>query len=264
MDHTVTEYTPPVDGLLNHGVTAFLPPHQWPDYVAMHGLTSEHVSDLIRMATDADLYESETKDESWATVHSRRALGQLRAVEAVKPLLAAMDEFVDFDDFWTEDLSHILGMVGPPAIPELVARLSVPGADETSRIASISALEEIAKAHPEARAEIVALLTAQLARRMDGGRWWAVNGWLADALVELKAVESAAVIEAAFAADVADECIAGGWPSARFRLGLGPEPATNDIRSQWRMSFALPKPPKPPKRLDPKKLLKQKKSRKGR
>lgn len=253
------DYKNPVDRLLTQGEVGWSRKAEWPDYVALHGLAAEHVPELIRMASDAEIYKECNEVEGWATLHARRALGQLRAIEAVSPLLAAMDNFIDYDDFWTEELDRTLAMIGPGAIPALLARLAERKPDEFTRATCASTLENIGKAHPEARDKIVAALTAQLAGHEDDRSGWMVNASIADVLVELMAVESAAVVEAAFAADVVDESLAGGWASARYRLGLGPKPRGNDIRPQWRFVF---NPPNPPKRPDPKKLLKGSKSRK--
>lgn len=226
------DYPPPLDRLLDREIKTFS--EKWPDYVAEYALGPEHVPDLIRMAGDPELYESETASYS-ATIHARRALGQLRAVEAVAPLLAAMDEHLDFDDFWTEELAGIFGRIGPGAIPAIARRLEESKPEQSTRIACASALKSIGEAHPESRDECVAVLTRQLAKKEDDEDSWALNGFLVSSLCDLKAAESAGVIEAAYAADVVDESVTGGWPSAKFLLGIGPEPKGRRVRPRWRI-----------------------------
>ena len=60
-----------------------------PDYVGEFGLRSEHVPALVDIARRWLEVGDRPDDETFfAPVHAWRALGQLRAVEAVEPLLA--------------------------------------------------------------------------------------------------------------------------------------------------------------------------------
>ena len=261
----MSSYAPPLDRLLDREIAGF--GSDWPNYVEEYGLTAEHVSELIRMASDAKLYES-VETDSWATVHARRAVGQLRAVEAAGPLLAAMDAFDKYDEFFLIDHPKIFGMIGSGAIPALASRFEEKRPSRSTRFACAESLEEIAKAHPEAREECIAVLTKHLAKKEDeDDDDWALNGFVLASLLELKAVESAGVIEEAFAADVIDESIAGGWTTARHELGLGPAPVGNDIAEQWRMMRMDPLPQlrMAPRRPDLKKLkMKQNAAKKAR
>jgi len=81
-----TSYQPPVDKLLTYGESNLMTPDKWPDYQEL-GIGPEHIPDLIQMATDEELNEADVESrEVWAPTHAWRALGQLRAVEAVEPL----------------------------------------------------------------------------------------------------------------------------------------------------------------------------------
>lgn len=83
-------YAAPVQRLLSIGEARSYNPSDWPDYRARFGLEREHIGDLIRMACDAGLNQAEsTSGEVWAPMHAWRALGQMRAEEAVVPLLAS-------------------------------------------------------------------------------------------------------------------------------------------------------------------------------
>ena len=85
-----TSYQQPVDKLLTCGMNGWITPDKWPDYRKL-GIGPEHIPDLIRMATDEELNEAnEQNTEVWAPMHAWRALGQLRAVEAIEPLLGAI------------------------------------------------------------------------------------------------------------------------------------------------------------------------------
>ncbi len=256
----MSDYSPPVDRLLNFGPVEFN--EEWPDYVGQLGLGPDHVPDLIRMVADPELYDSDVEFETCATIHARRALGQLRAVESVTPLLDAMDKYIDEDDFWTEELPAVLARIGPEALPAISSRLAHRVPDEFTRVSCASAIGEIGQRFPEERDRCVAILTEQLARHEDHEDSWSVNGFIVSALVELKAKESAFAIESAFVADVVDESIMGGWESVRHELGLGPPPVGMDIRPQWRlMRRPVPAPPAARPNLD--KLRKKMKAHKG-
>ena len=84
-------YAAPVRQLLNIGEARSYRPSDWPDYRGRLGLQREHIADLIRMASDAGLNQADAaSSEIWAPLHAWRALGQMRAEEAVLPLLALL------------------------------------------------------------------------------------------------------------------------------------------------------------------------------
>lgn len=91
------------------------------------------------------------------------------------------------------------------------------------RWAAVSGLANIGVAWPEARSEMVGILTAQLEEQAvwDAG----VNGVIVDALIQLEAVESAGAIERAFQAKRVDETITGDWDDVQVELGLKDAPA---------------------------------------
>lgn len=220
------ELAPPVDRLLSYRVTDFR--EEWPDYLAEFGFSAEHVGELLRLAVDQTIWDETEPDadgeyplSSYAAIHARRVLGLLGDASVVTPLFDAMDEDDDFDDYWLEELPAILAKIGPAVIPAVADVLAGSQRQESVRNCAAEALEQIGKSHPEARAECVAVLTSQLAKH-DGQQ--TVNGFIVSALIDLNAVESAEVIEAAFAAGVVEEWIMGDWPEARYRLGLGPMP----------------------------------------
>ena|SRR5579859_1759708 len=115
-----TRYAPPVDKLLTYGKPEPLDSEDWPDYLEI-GLGPEHIPELLRMAADEALRESdEESSEAWGPVHAVRALGQLRSETVVGPLLSLLD--VDIMDDWISDeVPMALGMIGPAIIPAVSA-----------------------------------------------------------------------------------------------------------------------------------------------
>jgi hypothetical protein len=170
-----------------------------------------------------------------------------------------MDAYVDYDDYWTDELSRVMTLIGPDAIPQIAQTLAEANHDESTRIACTTSLEKISQAHPEYRDECVRILTEQLAKREGGKEARSVNGFLVSALVALNVVEAAPVIEAAFAAGVVDELVQGDWPHVRYDLGLGPKPSGHRYAGMLGNLFQ----PSPPRRPDLNKLRKNLKIKKA-
>ena len=216
------EYGPPVDQFLNRREEPRL--GHWPDYLAL-GIDSEHVPDLIRMATDLDLNEADSESlEVWAPVHAWRTLGQLRAESAVDPLIEMLADLTDdgSDDWASEELPIVLGMIGPAAIPAARELLEDDSVWEEARTAAGRVLEEIGKHHPEAREECVAAISRSLERAEHNTPL--LNGFLVAYLLDLGAIEAAGVIERAYAGGFVDDSIVGTWYEVWHELGLEGEP----------------------------------------
>jgi hypothetical protein len=198
---------------------------EWRDYPAL-GLTAEHIPELARMALDEDLHWADPESaEVWAPLHAWRALGQLRAESAVEPLLQLLDRIDDGDDDWAQgDLPKVFGMIGPAAIPGLRDFLADAEHGEWARIAAGEGLVKMVERFPEIREQAVVIITDQLRRFAEQER--VVNAFLVQALCDLKAIESAPVIEQAFAADTVDLLVLGDWEEAQILLGLIEERVT--------------------------------------
>lgn len=213
-------YSHPVSRLLNLGDPRDR--REWPVYTAL-GLTREHVPDLIRMMLDVDLNEADSGSrEVWAPLHAWRALGQLRAVEAIEPLLSLLPHIDDHDDDWIgEELPRVFSMIGTPAIPALTAYLADATQGLFARIAAAHSLEWIGRRYAAAHDQSLATLSAQLERFAENDP--ALNAFLISYLIDLKAVEAAPLIGRAFASDQVDLSVMGDWEDAQIGLGLKTE-----------------------------------------
>ncbi len=213
------DYQAPVDRLLTYG-DARNSTDQWPNYLAL-GLTEEHVPDLLRMVNDPVLNNDDVSNlEIWAPIHALRALGQLHAETAIASLIQLFDK-VDDDDALFEELPEVLAAIGPAAISAIFAYLDNLSHMTFARVTvAAEALTHIAQKYPETRQVVIEKLTSELGRsdRNDSG----INGFLVSDLIELKAIESAATIKAAYYADKVDPTIVGDWYDIRGRLGLDP------------------------------------------
>jgi hypothetical protein len=234
-----TRYQPPVDRLLTYGESERITPDEWPDYREL-GIGPEHVPDLIQIATDEELNEAASEStEVWAPVHAWRALGQLRAVEAVEPLLELFDRLED-DDWVHEELPEVFGMIGPAALPALAAYIADLSHTDSSRISAITGIEKIGKRWPNARGECIAILEERLERFEENEP--DVNGFIVVALVELGAKEAAPMIERAFDEGYVDRMVMGDWDDVQVELGLkSAEEVSPKQANDWRERL-LPSP----------------------
>jgi len=195
---------------------------EWRDYLKL-GFKSEHVPDLIRMALDEDLHTavSESK-EVWSPIHAWRTLGQLRAQDAIEPLLALFQRIDEDGDDWVgEELHEVYGMIGVAAIPALVRYLSDASHGLWARVGASNGLEDIAEHFPNSHSECIGAITAQLEQFSKNEP--TLNGCLIADLLDLNAVESAPVMERAFAAQRVDISVAGDWEDIQIEFGMKKE-----------------------------------------
>lgn len=242
-------YRPPVDQLLTLGDIRGGPRF---DYLSL-GLGPDDLPELIRMAFDDALWWSgEDNVEVWAPVHSWRALGDLRVEAAIGPLVAllAKPDPDEFDDWIGEELPDIFAQFGPVAIPALAVYLRAPGHGMWSRVAASTSLEKIAVAHPEARDEVVRIISGVLEDTVSRTRPpsdddLVLNGSLISDLLTLKAVEALPVIKRAYTAARVDLSICGDLEDVEIDLGLRTEretPARNYLAESFRAQGLDPSP----------------------
>ena len=214
----IYDYQPPVSSLLTLGEEPARQ-REWPAYGKL-GLRQEHIPQLIRMATDEGLFWANTESlEVWAPLHAWRALGQLQAVEAIEPLTALYRYINEGEDDWSSsELPTVYGMIGPPAIPTLAKWLNNHTYNQWVTANIAEALVKIGQRHPQTRAECALLITAKLEQFADNDP--GLNGLLIGSLLDLKAVEAAPVIEAAYQADAVELPICGDWEDTQVELGL--------------------------------------------
>lgn len=148
----MTEYTLPVAELLERGQQGLR--GDWPDYVEEHSFGESHVPDLIRMAQDADLmWGNPLVSQTYAPIHAWRTLGQLRAREAIEPLLTLLHEYDDVD--WAgEEIPRVLAMIGPAAVPHVRDFLSNPVYGVYPRAGASTALRYMAEQYPNVTTHI--------------------------------------------------------------------------------------------------------------
>jgi hypothetical protein len=226
---TTSTYPSPVDRLLKIGDPREERGKR--DYLAL-GLGPEHVPDLIRMTQEDGLHDADSESqEVWGPLHAWRALGQLRAEQAIEPLLSLLHRFDDEEDDWVgDDLPVVFGQIGPAAISPLEQYAASSQNPLHARGAAATGLQDIGLAHPEARDAVVAALTRLLENYAEPGRDPALNGFLVSSLVDLEATEAARLMERAFAAGAVEGDMGGDWEDVQIELGLKEERATERQR----------------------------------
>jgi hypothetical protein len=249
-DVVITEdlYHPPVKQLLSLGE---LRRDAKLDYAAL-GLSRNDVPALIRMATDYQLHDGpQDSPVVWSPVHAWRALAQLRAEEAIAPLVELFRRADDdMDDWVSEDLPHALAQFGAVALAPLTDYLGDATHGDWSRVAAAEAIGFVGKEQPDTRAECVLRLSAQLERFAEQSE--TLNAFLISPLLDLRAVEAMPVIERAFASGRVDESVPGDVEDVEIEFGLKtkrahpPKPNALTImgeqfRNQWKAA-GLPLP----------------------
>ena len=208
-------YAPPVNRLLSLGEPRR---NESRDYAAL-GISADAVPELIRMASDEALNDGPQDSKLvWSPVHAWRALGQLRAPEAVAPLLTLFQRADDSDDWVMSDLPEALALIGAPAIEPVANYLADLTRGEWARVTAADTLGHIGQAHPELRAECVTRVTAQLEKFAEQPE--TVNAFVISALWDLRAAEAMPVIERAFASGRVDETVNGDLEDVQIHFRL--------------------------------------------
>jgi hypothetical protein len=215
---TSAPYEPPLDALLRLG-----DPREVAQAGRLWGLpiTEQHLPELVRMARDRALNTADSEAlEVWAPVHALAAIGELDPVAALPDLLPLFD----FSSDWlTPLLEESFVKVGAAALPVLAGYLHDPTRWGYGRAHAADALTEIAKAHPELHAQVVAALRDTLrdaAHNLDS-----TNGLIVANLIELGAAEALPEIRHAYAIGQVDELINGDWGRVQADLGVEPDPS---------------------------------------
>lgn len=252
-------YPSPVDKLLTYGDCSEM--ETIPNYIQELGFSADHIPDLIRLATDKELNSGDIDTlEAWGPVHAVRVLNQLGAEAAIEPLV---NLFHELDDDWMpNELFAFYSTIGAAAIPTLEAYLKDSSHDAYQLADAATSLTKIAEKHPDLRDKCVAVLTQRLEDFTNNDK--ELNAFFIGELLDLKAVESAPVMESAFEANRVSTVIVGDWDMVQVELGLkAPEkvPQTK-FRLEDIISYYTQELPPPPRGFAPPVSDKQKKKKK--
>lgn len=188
------------------------------------GITTGHIPDLIETILD-DRYYLDESVENLAHLFAYIALGQLKTDAAIDGLLLGVKKWASSDwfEWFTEAMPDIFANIGASAIPALIGLLQDASQHIEARFDAISYLEDIYKKDPDVRDRCVEAISQEL-QKFDKNEP-ELNGYLVASLAaEFKAVETAPLIEAAYAADRVDPSFVGNWDDAQVYLGLKKAP----------------------------------------
>lgn len=224
------EYSPPVSRLLAYGSPNAFKPEDWPDYVGELGFTAEHVPELLTLMQDTALADIDPDEPPplpdyadpellWcAPVHAWRALAQLK-------VLAIFDHAIDLsqssiEEWAREEFVDIIQRWGP-AVIDPVVQLIEPNLTDDDILFLINGLFELPEHYPETRDRVVAELMRWLETYPQNHK--DINSFLVLGLLELKATESADLLEKVYASGRIDEFVPGTWARVQVDLGLKEE-----------------------------------------
>ncbi|MBE9046987.1 hypothetical protein IQ255_21720 [Pleurocapsales cyanobacterium LEGE 10410] len=212
---SISDYQPPVSELLAYGDCRNY--KEWPNYIQELNLEEKHIPELIKMATDEELSQANSdSQEVWSPVHAWRALGQLKAVEALEPLLSLL---ANRDDDWISGDFPTLGtLIGLEAIPYLEDFLADSSHNLYARCDAAQSLEAISHQYPETRESNIAAIAGELGKFRNNDPTF--NALLIGILVDLQAVETIDIIERTFKANRVDTLITGSWSDIQVEFGL--------------------------------------------
>ena len=224
-----TDYLPPVGQLLEQGDCSR--GTDWLDYSSL-GITDEHIPQLIQLATDSRyLDDCSDNNGAWGPVHAWRALAQLKAVEAVEPLIGLLKRIEEKDEDWIlEEFPIVFQMMGKEAAPALMSYVQDWKNYLFARIAALEGIINIGKSDPEFKSECIQFLRTCLIlyEEDDPG----INANYIAGLTDLKDMDSLDLIEEAYEAGCVDEMVIGDWEDIQIKLGLILE-RTTPKKSYW-------------------------------
>ena len=228
------DFSEPVLALISLGEKAARTT-KWPDYMEL-GLTIEHVPELIRILEEIEEFWPDEDvgnvAEVYAPIHAWRALGQLKAEQAIPHLIDLIIWNEEGDMDWImEEIPDVMGMIGPVCIPLLEENLLNLLKLEWAPITIAHCLAEVGQQHQQSRAACVKALEAGLENYATNDE--NVNGFLISYLADLKAVKSVSLVEQAFQADAVDLSVQGDFEDFQIEVGLLEKRLTPPPRYQW-------------------------------
>ena len=222
MNHTFpTDFSPPVQKLILLGEESTLGAGLWLDYQDQ-GITTEHIPELIRILQEIEQFwplgDMESPEVA-APVHAWRALGQLKAVEAIPALIELVVQNEALDSDWImEEIPEVMGLLGPVCIPALGEYLQNPKRKTWACATVANSLAEVGKQNPESRMDCVAALQAGLEQYSKNDD--TINAFLISYLADLKATEAADLVERVYRADRVDLSVMRNFEEYQIAVGL--------------------------------------------
>jgi hypothetical protein len=215
------DFSSPVLELIELGEKKTRGVGSWLDY-QNQGITSEHIPELIRIIQEIEQFwplgDRESPEVS-APIHAWRALGQLKATEAIPALIELVVQNEELESDWImEEIPKVMGMIGPVCISALSEYLQHPERKTWACVTVGHCLVEVSKQNPDSRNDCIATLQAGLEQYAKNDE--TINAFLISYLVKLNAVEATPLVERAYQADVVDLSVMGDFEEYQISVGL--------------------------------------------
>ena len=220
------KYTFPVAQLLTYGDcqeigTSF---DDWPDYLEL-GFTTEHVPQLIQMATDIELEEMSSDSlEMWAPIHAWRTLAQLGSEEAIVPLMNTFWRSENGDEWFMEEIPYVFGMIGVSTIPALSGFLFEGSNNSDACSMACSCLKQVGKRHRQVQDTCISLIVKKLEEFDVNNAEY--NALMINDLIDMEAVEALPSIKQAYEKECVDYTIQGDYEDVEICMGVRKERET--------------------------------------
>ncbi len=209
------EYSAPVDAIFDFGAVDW---KKWADYQALAFVESD-VPELIRLACDSRLDYAESPLLFSAPIHAMRILARRGNPDFLPALFESFEPRDDYD-YFREEITPLIAVLGIAALPAVRAFFALPESSPYDRAVLSNGLVKVAQNDRAARESVIQLLQGELARFRENSEEW--NGFLIADLIDLAAGETLPLIERALAADAVDEMICGDLQEVRAEFGLAP------------------------------------------
>lgn len=215
----------------------------WPDYLK-YGFDEHDVPALLALVADESLNNADTESkEVWVPLHAWCTLGQIGSDEAIMPLIALFEQFVE-DDWAVSEIPYVMGRIGETAIGALADYFNQPQHQEFARVIAMESLAKMVEYHPEVRGQIIQCYRTYMNSPDETA--FALNGLLMAWILDLDAKELINEIRQMFQKGCVDISCAGDLEDVEIGLGLRAERSTPrphyGMLSSADLSSELPKP----------------------
>jgi len=181
-------------------------------------ISKDDIPELLQLAINLDLFDSEVEEEYWVPVHAWRILYELNAKNTVNDLLLLFDKYYD-SDFASEELYQIIAILSEGnCLEELAEHLLNRSKHPDSRTIALNAIELIAQEYNSYKNQCIDILADCLDNSDENLQDF--NGFLVASLISLDAVSKIEVIRNAFYNNIVNLSIAGDLEDAELELGL--------------------------------------------
>lgn len=161
------------------------------------------------MATDQSLNLGDPNSSYvWAPLHAWRALGQLRAIHAIEPLINLLDE-LSHDTWANEDLPKVFAMIGKEALPYLSRYLLKKLDNDFPKITCAQSIKQIGIKDEATRHLCIQALTKELEKYLDNSP--ALNAFYIWYLKDLGAEDKLPLIKRVYNDKKVDEQVIGSY-----------------------------------------------------